>query len=171
MLKLGDVLHVTVTNGVNAKYQTGVLPLSGRRALSERTGKPAGALLCEAMLIDDPPPALAAGTVPLPLNPPDDGKTKVPPLAGIVTMQLLPEHDVAPPGVPFVVPPPPPLQPPAASAPNALSRNSTRNEAALMTLSSNVSPFPVECLRDCWPRVRDERAKVPTRLSSRQVAC
>jgi hypothetical protein len=134
-LKLGVEFHVTVTKGVNEKYQTGVLPLCSRRALSERTGKPDGAPACEPTSIDDPPPAAAAGALTIPLNPAENGMISVPPLAGTVTMHGLPGQLALPPGKMTFVPPlplPPPLQPAATTAPRPLSKNNTRNDARLI---------------------------------------
>jgi hypothetical protein len=128
MLKLGEVFHVTVAEGVNEKYQAGVLPLCGRRALLDKTGRPDGPPVCEPTVTDDPPPVTAAGTVTLPLNPPEAGSTRVAPLAGIVRVHGLPMHVVGGGGPTSGVL----LQPAITKAATAVRRNSTRNDAMLL---------------------------------------
>jgi hypothetical protein len=92
MLKLGELLHVTVAAAVNEKYHPAGVSVSGRRAALKITGSPVGNVFCDAMVSAAPPPVVAAGAVMLPLNPPEAASTSVPPLAGIATAQGLVEH-------------------------------------------------------------------------------
>jgi hypothetical protein len=92
MLKLGEVFHVTVAAAVNETYHPAGVSVSGRLAPLKITGSPVGSVVCDAMVSAAPPPVVAAGTVMLPMNPPDAGNTSVPPLAGIATVHGLAEH-------------------------------------------------------------------------------
>jgi hypothetical protein len=133
MLKLGDVAHVTVAVEVNEKYQPAGVLLSGRRVELAKTGKPDGAPVWEPIVIDAPPPFPVAGTVLVPLNPPDAGMTSVPPFDAIVTV-----HGFAAQGADVETPPGGVAsgvleQPPIASAPRALSKKKNRNDGTFIS--------------------------------------
>jgi hypothetical protein len=75
------------------KYQAGV-SLKTCRAPLCKTGSPAGSVVWDSVVSTAPASVLGAGSVRFAVNPPDAGRTSVPPLAGRVAVHGFPEHDI-----------------------------------------------------------------------------